>query len=247
MNAQRPEDARLALVERFFQGTGRSYDFMVNAMTFGIDRLWKRRLVELLPPHPTRILDLACGTGISTLAIAKRHPECQLVGVELRDEYLEIARAKLKRHDSRNIELVLGRAEDYRSENPFDCITSSYLAKYADLPLLCRNAHAMLKPNGVFLAHDFTYPPKAYLVKIWNVYFKTLQLAGSRLFPSWREIYYGLPELIEQSSWVDDLQSALDQSGFVDIRREDLTLYGSAIVIARKSQGAEAALEQGSS
>ena len=234
MNAKGSSGARRALVERFFQGTGASYDFMVNAATFGIDRLWKRRLVELIPPNPARVLDLACGTGISTLAIAKRHPGCQVVGVELRNEYLELAREKLRQRGSGNIELVLGRAEDYRSEEPFDCITSSYLAKYAELPLLCRNAHAMLKPNGVFLAHDFTYPPKAYLVRIWRLYFGILQHAGSRLFPSWREIFYGLPELIEQSPWVEDLQRALEQSGFEDIRREDLTLYGSAIVSARR-------------
>ena len=234
MNAKGSSGARRALVERFFQGTGASYDFMVNAATFGIDRLWKRRLVELIPPNPARVLDLACGTGISTLAIAKRHPGCQVVGVELRNEYLELAREKLRQRGSGNIELVLGRAEDYRSEEPFDCITSSYLAKYAELPLLCRNAHAMLKPNGVFLAHDFTYPPKAYLVGIWRLYFGILQHAGSRLFPSWREIFYGLPELIEQSPWVEDLQRALEQSGFEDIRREDLTLYGSAIVSARR-------------
>jgi demethylmenaquinone methyltransferase / 2-methoxy-6-polyprenyl-1,4-benzoquinol methylase len=234
MNANESSDARLALVERFFEGTGASYDFMVNVATLGIDRLWKRRLVNLIPPNPTRVLDLACGTGISTLAIAKRHPGCQVVGVELRDEYLALARAKRMRQARANIELVLGRAEDYRSDHPFDCITSSYLAKYAELPRLCRNAHAMLKPGGVFLAHDFTYPPKAYLVRIWRLYFGILQHAGSRLFPTWREIYFGLPELIEQSPWVGDLQQALEESGFVDIRRDDLTLYGSAIVRARK-------------
>ena len=38
-------DSRVQLVERFFAGTGSSYDFMVNAATFGIDRVWKRRIV----------------------------------------------------------------------------------------------------------------------------------------------------------------------------------------------------------
>jgi hypothetical protein len=73
MNAKGSSGARLALVERFFEGTGPSYDFMVNAATLGIDRLWKRRLVDLIPSNPARVLDLACGTGISTLA----SPPCQ--------------------------------------------------------------------------------------------------------------------------------------------------------------------------
>jgi demethylmenaquinone methyltransferase/2-methoxy-6-polyprenyl-1,4-benzoquinol methylase len=65
---------------------------MVTLATLGIDRRWKRRIVELLPPQPSAVLDLACGTGISTLAVADRYPYCRVVGVELREEYLERAR-----------------------------------------------------------------------------------------------------------------------------------------------------------
>jgi demethylmenaquinone methyltransferase/2-methoxy-6-polyprenyl-1,4-benzoquinol methylase len=229
-----PGDARLALVERFFQGTGQSYDFMVNVATFGIDRLWKRRIVQLIPPRSRRVADLACGTGISTLAIARRLPHCQVVGVELRDEYLAIAREKVRRQGLANVELVLSRAEDYRSTVRFDCISSSYLAKYADLPRLVDNAWDMLEPGGLFLMHDFTLPPKPYLVSIWRLYFKVLQRVGSPLFPAWREIYHGLPQLIEQTRWPQELPAALRKRGFIDIRRLDLTLHGSGIVTARR-------------
>jgi demethylmenaquinone methyltransferase / 2-methoxy-6-polyprenyl-1,4-benzoquinol methylase len=233
MTERTPDDDRTALVERFFSGTGGSYDAMVHAATFGIDRLWKRRIVALIPPDARRILDLACGTGISTLAIARARPESRIVGVELRAEYLDIAREKIARKGLENIELVLSRAEDYTSERPFDCTVSSYLAKYADLPVLCRNAREMLRPGGVFIAHDFTYPPGALRIGLFNLYFKTLQVAGSRLIPSWKEIYHGLPELIEATTWVRDLPEALEKEGFVDVRRDDLTLYGSAIVHGR--------------
>lgn len=227
-------DPRLELVHRFFSGTGRSYDFMVNFATFGIDRRWKRRIVDLIPPNSTRVLDLACGTGISTFAIANRYPNCHVVGVELRDEYLQIARQKVHKFRIRNVELVLCRAEDYQSGEPFDCITSSYLAKYADLKRLTRNTKKMLKKGGLLLMHDFTYPPKAYLVWIWRFYFKTLQLMGSRLFPAWREIYYGLPALIQETRWVPELKEALRENGFKDIQIEYLMAYGSAVVTGRK-------------
>lgn len=232
--AAEPGDSRLALVERFFHGTGRSYDHMVTATTFGIDRLWKQRIVQIIPPQSRRVADLACGTGISTFAIARRLPDCQVIGVELRDEYLEIAREKVRRQGLPNVEFVLSRAEDYRSELPFDCVSSSYLAKYADLPRLVNNAWSMLNPGGLFLMHDFTYPAKPYLVPLWRLYFKALQRLGSPLFPAWREIYYGLPELIERTRWLEELPAALREQGFTDIRRQDLTLYGSAILTARR-------------
>lgn len=230
----KPADSRLELVERFFRGTGTSYDFMVNAATFGIDRLWKRRIVALIPRDARRVADLACGTGISTLAIARSLPGCQVVGVELRDEYLQIAREKVRRLGLTQVEFVLSRAEDFRSEHPFDCISSSYLAKYAELPRLVGHAWDMLTPGGLFLMHDFSYPPEGWRVQLWRLYFKVLRGLGGPLFPAWREIYEGLPQLIEQTRWLEELPAALHAQGFTDIRREDLTLYGSAIVTARR-------------
>lgn len=227
-------DARLALVERFFSGTGRSYDFMVNAATFGIDRLWKRRIVELLPRDATRIVDLACGTGISTLAIARKFPDARIVGVELRDEYLAIAREKFRKLGMRNVEFVLSRAEEFAPAERFDCVVSSYLAKYADLARLTRNTHAMLEPGGLLLMHDFTYPPEPVLRRVFWLYFSVMRGAGSRFFPSWREIFQGLPELIQATRWLSELERELRSNRFTDLRTEYLTLYGSAIVTARK-------------
>jgi demethylmenaquinone methyltransferase/2-methoxy-6-polyprenyl-1,4-benzoquinol methylase len=228
------EDPRLALVERFFRGTGATYDLVVNFATFGIDRLWKRRIVGSIPTSSQRILDLACGTGLSTLAIARRFPSARIVGVELREEYLALAREKVRALGTSNIELVLSRAEDYRAAEPFDCIASSYLAKYADLPRLVRNCRGMLHSGGVLLTHDFVLPPRRSLVALWRVYFRALQLVGGALLPSWNEIYYGLPKLIEETRWLAELEQALADNGFRDVRTDYLTAYGSALVSARK-------------
>ena len=225
---------QLELVHRFFSGTGSTYDFMVNFATFGIDRRWKRMIVDRIPANVSRVLDLACGTGILTLAIARRYPHCQVVGVELRDEYLQIARNKVARLGIDNVDFVLSRAEDYSASETFDCVVSSYLAKYADLDLLTRNTKEMLKDQGVLLMHDFTYPKKRYLVWIWHVYFKFLQWLGSPLFSSWREIFYGLPTLIEKTRWSSELVEALREHDFKDIQMQYLTAYGSAIITARR-------------
>lgn len=227
-------DHRLELVHRFFAGTGSSYDAMVHYATLGIDRRWKRRILDRLPPNPARILDLACGTGILTFAITARYPRCRVIGVELRDEYLEVARNKQRASGEKTVEFVLSRAEDYRSEELFDCVLSSYLAKYADLARLTANSHRMLKNGGLLLMHDFTLPPKPHLIRLWRFYFWCMQRTAARLAPAWREIYNGLPRLIEETRWIPELIQALQEEGFEDIQLESLTLYGSAIVTAKK-------------
>ncbi len=234
MNQEHPytSDARTELVEHFFEGTGATYDSMVHWATLGIDRLWKKRIVALIPEGTGPILDLACGTGISTLAIARRFPDRRIIGVELRDEYLAIARKKVRMLGLENIEFVLCRAEDYQSREKFDCVTSSYLAKYADLSLLTAHCKYMLKPGGLLLMHDFTLPPNRALLALWHFYFMTMRSTVARAFPSWIPIYKGLPQLIITTRWLDELKAALEACGFSGIQREYLTLCGSAIITA---------------
>jgi demethylmenaquinone methyltransferase / 2-methoxy-6-polyprenyl-1,4-benzoquinol methylase len=226
------DDTRVELVERFFDGTGRTYDAMVHWATLGFDGRWKKRMLERIPDGAGPVLDLACGTGISTLSIARRFPSRRVVGVELREEYLRFAREKVARHRVANVELVLSRAEEFWSALRFDCVTSSYLAKYADLPLLVRHCHDMLRPGGVLMMHDFTLPPNRLLLAVWRLYFATMRQTVARAFREWKEIYEGLPRLIESTGWVSDLQAALAATGFERIELEYLTLYGSAIVTA---------------
>lgn len=230
--------SKVELVHRFFSGTGSTYDRVVDLATFGIDRRWKRRIVARIPTDARRVLDLACGTGILTLRIARRLPAARVIGVELRDEYLELARRKLAASGLDNVELVLERAEEYRASRPFDCVVSSYLAKYADIEALAGAAHGWLRPGGLFLAHDFTFPPNRALVLLWRAYFRVLQAVGTPLLPAWRTIFHGLPELIEATRWCEALEHALARHGFTDIERRYLTACGSAIVAARRSPSA---------
>ncbi len=231
-----PTNPPLDLVERFFRGTGSTYDFMVHAATFGIDRLWKRRMVRIVRERvgaPRAILDLACGTGLSTFAFARAFPEARIVGVELRDEYLQRARAKRERSRYPNVEFVLSRAEAFETTERFDVVSGSYLAKYAELPMLVERSKQWLVPGGLFMMHDFTLPPNRTALAVWRLYFWLLQTIGSRLFPSWKTIYEGLPELIQRTRWAPELIGLLRAQRFDDITLTWLTLWGSAIVTGR--------------
>jgi demethylmenaquinone methyltransferase/2-methoxy-6-polyprenyl-1,4-benzoquinol methylase len=80
--------------------------------------------------------------------------------------------------------------------------------------------------------HDFTLPPNRVLLALWHFYFMTMRGTVARAFPSWIPIYKGLPQLIITTRWLDELKVALEACGFSGIRREYLTLCGSAIVTA---------------
>jgi demethylmenaquinone methyltransferase / 2-methoxy-6-polyprenyl-1,4-benzoquinol methylase len=219
---------------RFFSGTGPSYDLVAVLCTAGFDFQWKSRMMDKIPSHPRHIVDQACGTGILSFRIAARFPACRVTGVELRDEYLAIAKKKAVARKAKRVDFILGRAEDVRVKGPVDCITSSYLAKYAEVKPLIQNAEAMLRSGGVMIMHDFTYPVSPFFLPIWKTYFKILQTLGSTVFPQWITVFHELPEFLRRSRWLTESIRYLKEHDFSDIRVESLTLGTSAIVTATR-------------
>jgi ubiquinone/menaquinone biosynthesis C-methylase UbiE len=138
---RRPEDS----AERFFLGNAESYDHIARVSTLGLDGWWKRKILKKIPKTADRILEQASGTGILTCKIARLLPQCRVIGVELNEEYLNIARNKVRHLELSNVEFIHGRAEDVILKGEFDCIVSDYLAKYVDLDLLVTHAWRMMR------------------------------------------------------------------------------------------------------
>jgi len=228
------QDSKTGLVYRFFSGTGSTYDWIAHFATLGFDQRWKRRILDQIPKGSSKIMDQACGTGILTLKIARQFPHCRVVGVDLLDEYLTLAKEKARRLKLENVEFVLGKAEEVSLGEGFDCITSSYLAKYAELGSLIQNIRKMLRPGGILVMHDFTYPSDRMFGHLLELYFKFLQAVGRWTCPQWKTALEGLPELLRQTGWVTQLTRGLEENAFSEIHVQPLTLGTSTLVTARK-------------
>lgn len=226
-------DERNALVQRFFTGTGHTYDRIVGLCTFGTDAEWKREILTRLPERADRILDLACGTGILTFELARRYTEADIVGVDITQDYLDIAGQRLDKIDVSNVYLVRSRAEDVQFTVAFDCIVSSYLAKYADLEVLTRNCAKMLRKGGVLLMHDFVYPAHRITAWAWEGYFRLLPAFARWRYPEWEPAFSGLATLVRRTKWVEELRSAMISCQLSDIKVEVLSRGCAAIVSAR--------------
>lgn len=222
------------LAKRFFSSNGTTYDQIANLSTVGLDIWWKKQILNKVPEDSRQILDQACGTGILTFKLARRFPQCRVIGVDLQDEYIGIARKKTKDLQLTNIEFICGRAEDVILEGGFDCITSSYLAKYADLDRLVENARAMLRVGGVLIMHELTCPANPVLASLWKLNFKFLQTYGAWKYPEWETAFRELPAVLEETNWVNELTEILGANEFSNIKAESLAFEASAIVSAKK-------------
>ncbi|MFN2601812.1 MAG: class I SAM-dependent methyltransferase [Gemmatimonadaceae bacterium] len=222
------------LAKRFFSSNGTTYDQIANLSTLGLDIWWKKQILNKVPKGSRQILDQACGTGILTFKIARRFPHCRVIGVDLQDEYVSIARKKAKDLELTNVEFISGRAEDVILEGGFDCITSSYLAKYADLDRLIENAREMLRAGGILIMHELTCPANPVLARLWKLNFRFLQSYGAWKYPEWETPFRELPAVLEETNWVNELTGILRENEFSNINAESLAFQASAIVTARK-------------
>ena len=59
-------------VREMFDNIAPTYDKLNHVLSLNVDKLWRRHaLREIVDGTPQRILDVACGTGDSTISIAK--------------------------------------------------------------------------------------------------------------------------------------------------------------------------------
>ncbi len=212
------------LVPRFFNKTALTYDKIVNRTTFGKDKYWKKEILKKIP-NSESILDLACGTGILTRQIAKKFPTAKIVGVDMTESYLDIAK---KKNSNQNISYIKQDAEKLNLNYKFDCITSSYIPKYCKPEILIKSCLEHLKPGGKIILHDFTYPENNTMRKLWNLYFVVLNVVGY-FIPTWKNVFEDLPKLIRATKWLDEYEYVLNNNG-MKVQKQSLTCGTSAIL-----------------
>ncbi len=71
------------------------YDLANHLLSCGIDFYWRKRAAEIVASwQPKKIVDLATGTGDLALALQKKLPDAQIVGVDFLPQMLELAKRK---------------------------------------------------------------------------------------------------------------------------------------------------------
>ena len=109
-------------------------------------------------PSDARILDLACGTGEITERLAELFDDATLIGLDLIEEHLELARRRCKPHGSR-IDFRVGDAFQLDlEEDSIDLAVCRHLLQAVSQPeLVLEQLGRVVKPGGVVhvLAEDY--------------------------------------------------------------------------------------------
>jgi len=117
------------------------------------------RIVDHLKPRPnSRILDVACGTGIVTITLAPMLlPGGRVQAIDLSEKMLDVAEQQIKHHGLDNVDLHLMDAErlDFKRDY-FDAIVCSFgLFFIPDMSKALCEWRRVLKPQGQLMFTSF--------------------------------------------------------------------------------------------
>jgi len=179
-----PGEQRAAKVGDLFARIARRYDLINDLQSFGLHRSWKRRVVELAQIKTgDRALDLCCGTGDISFALARRGAE--VTGLDFSPQMLEVAESRKQKAESgkqkqfpiSNFQFPNFLQGDAQAipfpDNSFDIVTIGYgLRNLASWENGLTEMRRVARPGARLVVLDFGKPPNA----LWRaVYFAHLR------------------------------------------------------------------------
>jgi demethylmenaquinone methyltransferase/2-methoxy-6-polyprenyl-1,4-benzoquinol methylase len=162
-------DGKRRYVRTLFATIADRYDLITKVLSYGQDRRWKRRLVDLGRPASGMLaLDLATGTG--DIAFILHDRAARTIGLDVTLRMIELARAK--RPDSSAPQFIVGdmTALPFPSAS-VDMVTTGYgLRNVPDLATSIDEIYRVLRRGGQLLSLDFNRPSAAWLRTIYLLY-----------------------------------------------------------------------------
>ncbi len=167
-----PGEQHAAKVNDLFARIARRYDLLNDLQSFGLHRLWKRRVVQLANVKSgDKALDLCCGTGDISFALAKNGAET--IGLDFSEQMLEVANARHQKSNPqsaiRNPQFLQGDAQQLPfPDNEFDVVSVGYgLRNLANLDCGLDEMVRVAKPGARIISLDFGKPPNVLWRKIY--------------------------------------------------------------------------------
>ena len=173
-----PGDQRAAKVNDLFARIARRYDFLNDLQSFGLHRLWKRRVVRLAQiKNGDRALDLCCGTGDISFALARGGAET--TGLDFSAQMLDVAAQRQSANSKAKTQVVKFLQGDAQQlpfpENSFDVVTVGYgLRNLTSWERGLDEMFRVAKPGARLIVLDFGKPANA----LWRgIYFAHLKMS----------------------------------------------------------------------
>ena len=207
-------------VAEMFNNISAKYDFLNHFLSLGIDKLWRKKAVKMLRSvNPTRILDIATGTGDFALESLVLKPT-QIVGLDISSGMLEHGRVKMKKKGVDHIiTMQQGDSEDIPYEdNYFDGLTVGFgVRNFENLEKGLDEMLRVVRPGGKLIILEFSKPKKFPIKQLFAFYSKNIIPILGKSISKDSNAYTYLPESVAAFPEGKNFENILAKVGYKDI------------------------------
>ena len=218
------------LVNSVFDIVYKNYDLMNDLMSFGIHRIWKKKLLAWMRPQPDdKIIDVASGTGDLAKIVSEKNKNKNIIScVEPNQGMLNTGEKKLK--SLKNIKWYSSSAEKLPfKDNSFDIYTISFgIRNVTDINRCLEEAYRVLKPGGHFLCLEFSKVENEILNSFYQKYSKLIPFVGKIIVGDVKPYEY-LIASIDKFYNQNELLDLLNKNNFSNAEFRNLSNGISAI------------------
>ncbi|MBO4434896.1 MAG: bifunctional demethylmenaquinone methyltransferase/2-methoxy-6-polyprenyl-1,4-benzoquinol methylase UbiE [Bacteroidales bacterium] len=217
-------------IQEMFDSVAPSYDRLNHIMSLGVDRLWRKRAIrEIVDGSQQRILDVACGTGDSTIAIALAagNSGTRVTGVDISEGMMSLVMRKAAHegvHD--RIKLMKADAEALPfPDGSFHRVFCAFgIRNFEHKDIALQEFHRVIAPGGKVVILELSVPDKPFLRRLYDLYFMHILPMIGGLISGNKQAYRYLPASVHAFPPPAAFCNMIRTAGFTDVRFRTLTL-----------------------
>lgn len=220
--------AKKEFVREMFDGIAADYDRLNHIMSLDVDKSWRRKaLKQIIGPEVRDILDLACGTGDFSVAIARKMPVgAHVTGVDLSEGMLAVMKEKVTAEGlQEKISIRQGDGEELPfADGSFDRVTIAFgIRNFENREKGLREMLRVLRPGGRAVILELSVPQNAFFRWCYNLYFlHILPLIGGKVSGD-KAAYRYLPASVLHFPGPREFMETLRECGFSEVEHKAMT------------------------
>ena len=228
-----------------FNDIAPTYDKLNHILSLNVDKRWRRKAVMCVKKALSDIerpivLDVACGTGDSSIQLAKNLEHTRIHAIDISEKMLEIGKKKvenLKYEEKMKISFTNSSAENIVfHDDVFDAVFVAFgVRNFSDREKGLKEIIRVLKPEGTLVILELSEPQNIIIRWFYNLYFKNILPFIGKCISGNKEAYRYLQKTVEKFPMPKEFMLTLQDVGYQYIKHKTLSCGLCRIYQAKKA------------